>query len=72
MTKTGAENYRERDPRRRDRHAIDITAATERERVTHPPPLQLQRRESVPHLVLRTRANTAPGGKAHPMARVEE
>jgi hypothetical protein len=72
MTKTGAENDRERDPRRRDRNAIDITAAAVRQRVTEPPPLRLQRSESVPHLLLRLRPDTAAGGQPHPLASVDE
>jgi hypothetical protein len=72
MTKTGAENDRERDPRRRDRDTVDITAPNVGERVTEPPPLRLQSRKSLPHLLLRPRADTAAIREVHPTASVDK
>src|SRR5947207_7134495 len=54
----------ERDPGRRDRDAVDIAAASVRQRVAQPPAFHLERGERPLHLVLRAGADPAAAREA--------
>jgi hypothetical protein len=71
MTKTGAENDRESDAVRRNRHRVDVAAARPAQCVTQPPTVFLEWRQRAPHLFLRTGADGAAPGKGQPVASPE-
>ena len=63
---------RKRDPRWRDRHAVDIAPPHIRQRVTQPPPLRRQRCRHPSNLILRTRTNTAAASETKPMTSADQ
>ena len=64
--------YRKRDPRRRDRHAVDVASSAIRQRMTELPSLLAEGRERSSNLILRVRADATAPGQPPPAAGVDQ
>ena len=63
---------RESDPRRRDRHAVDIASSSIRQRIAQSPSLLAEGRERSSNLILRVRADATAPGQPPPAAGVDQ